>query len=218
MGQKVNPNIFRLAKTKTGKTWKSSWFADSKTYSKLISEDEKIRNYIEKKCYFAGVVNIGIKRFSKRINIELLVARPGLVIGRGGKELDSMKTDLSRMLSSVSQNKNIDIQVEEFKNPDMSAKLIAEKLAYQLQKRMPYRRAVISAMEKAMAGGALGIKIILAGRINGAEISRREKFAQGKVSLSTIKANLDYYETPSATRSGYIGIKVYLNLPDVITA
>ncbi len=217
MGQKVNPIIFRLAKTKQGKTWKSSWFADSKLYPKLLLEDEKIRKYIENKCYFAGVVDIVIKRSSNRIKIELLVARPGLVIGRGGKELETMKIDLSRMLQSVTKNKNIDIQVEEFKNPDMSAKLIAEKLAYQIKKRMPYRKAVISAMEKAMSSGALGVKIILSGRINGAEISRVEKFSQGKVSLSTIDANVDYFEGPSATRSGYVGIKVYLNLPNAFT-
>lgn len=212
MGQKVNPTVYRLAKTKSGKTWLSSWFAGAKDYPRLILEDEKIRKYIQNKCYFAGIVNIGIKRFNKRLKIEILVARPGLVIGRGGKELDSIKTDLSRMLPTVSQSKNIDIQVEEYKTPDLSAKLIAEKISYQLKKRMSYRRIVVSAMEKAMDGGAKGIKIILAGRINGAEISRREKFSKGKVSLSTIKANLDYFEGPSLTRSGYIGIKVYVNL------
>lgn len=212
MGQKVNPTIYRLAKTKDGKTWSSSWYADAKDYPSLIMEDEKIRKFIQDKCYFAGIVSIGIKRFNKKLKIDLLVSRPGLVIGRGGKELDSIKISLSRMLPTVSQSKNIDIQVEEYKTPDLSAKLIAEKISFQLKKRMSYRRIVISAMEKAMASGAKGIKIILAGRINGAEISRREKFSQGKVSLSTIKANLDYYETPSLTRSGYIGIKVYVNL------
>jgi len=141
-----------------------------------------------------------------------LVARPGLVIGRGGKELDGIKIALSRMIPDITQAKNIDIQVEEYKTPDLSAKLIAEKISYQLKKRMSYRRVVISAMERAMASGAIGIKIVLSGRINGAEISRVEKFSQGKVSLSTIKANLDYYEAPSLTRSGYIGIKVYVNL------
>lgn len=217
MGQKINPTIFRLARTKQGKSWKSSWFADQKTYPKLLLEDEKIRKYIENKCYFAGVVDIIVKRSTNRIKIELVVARPGLVIGRGGKELDTMKVDLSRMLSSVSKNKNIDIQVEEFKNPDISAKLIGEKLAYQIKKRMPYRKAVLSAIEKAMTAGALGIKIVLSGRINGAEIARVEKFSQGKVSLSTINANLDYYQGPSATRSGYVGIKVYVNLPNAVT-
>jgi len=213
MGQKVNPNIFRLAKTKLGKTWKSSWFATQKTYPKLMLEDETIRKHISDKFYFAGIVSIDIKRFNKRLRIDLLVSRPGLVIGRGGKELDTLKKDLSRKLPSVTSAKNIDIQVEEYKTPDLSSKLIAEKIAYQLQKRMPYRRVIVSAMERAMAAGALGIKIVLAGRIAGAEISRTEKFFQGKVSLSTIKANVDYYEAPSATRSGYIGIKVYINLP-----
>lgn len=217
MGQKVNPTIFRLAKTKLGKTWKSSWFADSKSYPKMILEDEKIRNHIEKKYYFAGVVDIIIKRSSNRIKIILIVSRPGLVIGRGGKELDSLKVDLSRMLSSVSKNKNIDIQVEEFKTPDLSAKLVVDKIAYQLKKRMPYRKVVLGAIDRAMSAGALGIKIVLSGRINGAEISRREKFARGKVALSTIDSNIDYYEAPSATRSGYIGIKVYINLTNAVT-
>ncbi len=212
MGQKVNPTVFRLAKTKEGPTWLSSWYADAKNYPKLILEDETIRKYIENKCYFAGIVSINIKRFNKRLKIELLVARPGLVIGRGGKELDGIKIALSRMIPDITQAKNIDIQVEEYKTPDLSAKLIAEKISYQLKKRMSYRRVVISAMERAMASGAIGVKIVLSGRINGAEISRVEKFSQGKVSLSTIKANLDYYEAPSLTRSGYIGIKVYVNL------
>ena len=175
-------------------------------------EDKKIRDFVQKKLYSAGIVAIKIERSVKKIKLNLVVSRPGLVIGRGGKELEALKKDVIKLMSKDAGKQNIDIQVEEFKHVDLSAKLIAEKIAFQLTKRMPYRRVVLSSMEKSMSAGAKGIKIILGGRINGAEISRREKFYQGKVPLSTIKAKIDYAECPSLTRSGYIGVKVYLCL------
>ena len=167
---------------------------------------------LQKRLYSAGIVAIKIERSAKKIKLTLIVSRPGLVIGRGGKELENIKKEIQKIVPTSANKLNIDIQVEEFKQVDLSAKLIAEKIAYQLTKRMPYRRSVLSAMEKSMAAGATGIKIIIGGRINGAEISRREKFSQGKVPLSTIKARIDYHECPSLTRSGYIGVKVYLCL------
>jgi len=212
MGNKINPIIFRLETVKDSPEWLSSWYAGKKKYSGLLLEDKKIRDFIQKKLYSAGIVLTRIERSVKKIKIILVVSRPGLVIGRGGKELEMLKKDIQKIISKESGKQNIDIQVEEFKLADLSAKLIAEKIAFQLTKRMPYRRVVLSSMEKTMAAGAKGIKIVLGGRINGAEISRREKFSQGKVPLSTIKSKIDYAECPSLTRSGYIGVKVYLCL------
>jgi len=212
MGQKVNPISFRLETTKNNPEWQSSWYASKKKYPELLIQDKIIRDYLQKKLYSAGVVALRIERSTKRLKLIIIVSRPGLVIGRGGKELESIKKDIIKLLPKVTGKQNIEIQVEEFKNSDLSAKLIAEKIAYQLTKRFPYRRAVLSAMEKSIQSGAKGIKIVLSGRINGAEISRREKFSQGKVPLSTIRTNIDYAECPSLTRSGYIGVKVYLCL------
>ena len=211
MGQKINPIGFRLETTKYGPEWQSSWYAKH-NYSKFLLEDKNIRDMLQKRLYSAGIVAIKIERSAKKIKLTLIVSRPGLVIGRGGKELENIKKEIQKIVPTSANKLNIDIQVEEFKQVDLSAKLIAEKIAYQLTKRMPYRRSVLSAMEKSMAAGATGIKIIIGGRINGAEISRREKFSQGKVPLSTIKARIDYHECPSLTRSGYIGVKVYLCL------
>jgi small subunit ribosomal protein S3 len=212
MGQKVNPIAFRLETVKNSPEWLSSWYAGKKKYSVYLLEDKKIRDFVQKKLYSAGIVAIKIERSVKKIKLTLVVSRPGLVIGRGGKELEALKKDVIKLMSKDSGKQNIDIQVEEFKRVDLSAKLVAEKIAFQLTKRMPYRRVVLSSIEKTMAAGAKGIKIVLGGRINGAEISRREKFSQGKVPLSTIKSQIDYAECPALTRSGYIGVKVYLCL------
>lgn len=212
MGNKINPIAFRLETVKDSPEWLSSWYAGKKKYSGLLLEDKSIRDFIQKKLYSAGIVITRIERSVKKIKIILVVSRPGLVIGRGGKELEALKKDVQKIMGKGSVKQNIDIQVEEFRFADLSAKLIAEKIAFQLTKRMPYRRVVLSSIEKTMAAGAKGIKIVLGGRINGAEISRREKFSQGKVPLSTIKSKIDYAECPSLTRSGYIGVKVYLCL------
>lgn len=212
MGNKINPISFRLETVKNSPEWQSSWYADKKNYPQLLVEDKKIRDFIQKKLSSAGIVSIRIERSVKKIKLILVVSRPGLVIGRGGKELEQLKKEIQKIIGKTQAKQNIDIQVEEFKYADLSAKLIAEKIAFQLTKRMPYRRVVLSSIEKSMAAGAKGIKVILGGRINGAEISRKEKFSQGKVPLSTIRSKIDYAECPSLTRSGYIGVKVYLCL------
>lgn len=212
MGQKVNPISFRLETVKNSPEWQSSWYAGKDKYSLYLIEDKKIRDLIQKKLSAAGIVSTRIERSNKKIKIILVVSRPGLVIGRGGKELENLKNEISKLIYKKGVKPNIEIQVEEFKYADLSAKLIAEKIAFQLTKRMPYRRVVLSTMEKSMSAGAKGIKVILGGRINGAEISRREKFSQGVVPLSTIRRKIDYAECPSLTRSGYIGVKVYLCL------
>lgn len=212
MGQKVNPIGFRLETTKNNHEWQSSWYAPKSAYGLYLLEDKKIRDYLQKRFASAGIVAVRINRSAKKIKLTLVVSRPGLVIGRGGKELETIKTEVQKNQSKLLGKPAVEIQVEEFKHPDLSAKLIAEKIAFQLAKRMPYRRVVLSAMEKSIAEGAKGIKIVLGGRINGAEISRREKFYQGKVPLSTIRSFIDYADCPSLTRSGYIGVKVFLCL------
>ncbi len=212
MGQKVNPIGFRLEAVKNSPEWQSSWFASAKKYPIFLLEDKNIRDFLQKKIYSAGIVNIKIERSVKKIKITIIVARPGLVIGRGGKELEILKKEIQKLLNKESGKQSVEIQVEEFKHSDLSAKLIAEKIAYQLTKRMPYRRVVLSSIEKAMSSGAKGVKVVLSGRINGAEIGRREKFSEGKIPLSTIRSKIDYHECPSLTRSGYIGVKVYLCL------
>ncbi|MDD2482967.1 MAG: 30S ribosomal protein S3 [Candidatus Shapirobacteria bacterium] len=212
MGQKINPIGFRLETVKNSPQWQSSWYAGVKKYAIYLLEDKKIRDFLQSKFNSAGIVSIRIERSVKKMKLILVVSRPGLVIGRGGKELETIKKEVQRLLFKASGKQGVEIQVEEFKHADLSAKLIAEKIAFQLTKRMPYRRVVLSAMEKSIASGAKGIKIILSGRINGAEIGRREKFSQGTVPLSTIRSIIDYHECPSLTRSGYIGVKVYLCL------
>lgn len=212
MGQKVNPIAFRLETVKNSPQWLSSWYAGKKKYGQYLLEDKKIRDFLQNKLSSAGIVTIRIERSVKKLKLILVVSRPGLVIGRGGQELTNIKKEVLKIIGSKEGKQNVDIQVEEFRHADLSAKLIAEKIAFQLAKRMPYRRVVLSSMEKSMSSGAKGIKVVLGGRINGAEISRREKFSQGKVPLSTIRHKIDYAECPSLTRSGYIGVKVYLCL------
>jgi small subunit ribosomal protein S3 len=212
MGQKVNPIGFRLEKIKNGPEWQSHWYAEKKKYGAFLMEDKNIRDFVQKKLSAAGIVMTRIDRSTKKIKITIVVSRPGLVIGRGGKELEILKKEIQKLISKEHGKLNVEIQVEEFKHADLSAKLIAEKISFQLVKRMPYRRVVLSAMERAMSSGAKGIKIVLGGRINGAEIARREKFALGKLPLSTIRSKIDYFECPALTRSGYIGVKVYLCL------
>ncbi|MFA5532510.1 MAG: 30S ribosomal protein S3 [Candidatus Shapirobacteria bacterium] len=212
MGQKVNPIGFRLETVKNSPEWQSSWFAKAPRYAIYLLEDKKIRDYIQKSFSSAGIVGIRIERSAKRIKVVLIVSRPGLVIGRGGKELENIKKEIQKISSKINNKQNIEIQVEEFKNSDLSAKLVAEKIAYQLTKRMPYRRVVLSAIERSMSAGCKGVKVVLSGRINGAEIGRREKFSEGKIPLSTLRSKIDYFECPSLTRSGYIGVKVYLCL------
>jgi small subunit ribosomal protein S3 len=212
MGQKINPIGFRLETVKNSPQWQSSWYANSKKYAIYLLEDKKIRDFLQKKFNSAGIVSIKIERSVKKMKLTLVVSRPGLVIGRGGKELEVIKKEVQRLLFKASGKQAVEIQVEEFKHADLSAKLIAEKIAFQLTKRMPYRRVVLSSMERAMSSGAKGIKVILSGRINGAEIGRREKFSEGTVPLSTLRSIIDYHECPSLTRSGYIGVKVYLCL------
>ncbi|MCB9813057.1 MAG: 30S ribosomal protein S3 [Pseudomonadales bacterium] len=210
MGQKVHPTGFRIGSTFT---WKSRWFADSNNYSDKLVEDYKVRSYLNEKLNSAGLTKVEIERSLKAIKVILFVSRPGVVIGKGGSNLELIKNEIERILNVSKLKKDkvkIDLRVEEVKKPDLSAKLVAERIVGQLIKRFPHRRAVMQALEKSIQAGANGIKIQLSGRINGAEIGRTEKYFQGSVPTQTIRANIDYFQIPARTRSGYVGIKVWI--------
>jgi small subunit ribosomal protein S3 len=210
MGQKVNPFGYRLGPLYT---WKSRWFADSKTYKNEVLEDHKIRRFVETKLSQAGLTDVIIERSINTIKINLFVSRPGVVIGRGGANLEILKKELLRLLKinpNDTKGRKVELKVEEVKNPDLQAALILSRLQDQLAKRYPHRRAVSQAIDKAMGSGAKGIKIVLTGRINGAEIGRMEKYTQGSVPTQTLRADIDYAEKPAYTKSGYVGIKVYV--------
>jgi len=211
MGQKTHPIAFRLAAKGTNLDWNSKWFSDKKEYSRLLMEDIKIRRFLEERLKTAGLVSIRIERINKKLRIVLIVSRPGLVIGRGGKGLEELKKSLLKIISLEDGEKNLELEVEEFKNPDLSARIVAQRIATQLEKRMPARRVVTKAIERVMSAGATGVKVVLSGRINGAEIGRTEKFFAGRVSLSSLRSDIDYAEIPALTRSGYVGVKVYIN-------
>src|SRR5258708_28811296 len=210
MGQKVNPINFRLGNLFT---WKSKWFEDKDDYAGTMLEDHKLREFLNKKIGSAGIVQINIERSLTMIKVILFVSRPGVVIGRGGTNLELISKEVERILNVAKKKKDrvkVDVEVQEIKKPDLSAKLVAERIVDQLIKRYPHRRAVSQALEKVMAAGAKGVKVQLGGRIGGAEISRREKYFQSKVPTQTLRANIDYYSVPARTRSGYVGVKVWI--------
>lgn len=208
MGQKVNPFGFRL---KNSKQWKSRWFArDPKQYQKNILEDHKIRRYLMNKLALAGIVEARIARSINKMKITLVVSRPGVVIGRGGSGLELLKQELVKMVSLPEPEKNLEIDVEEVKDPELSARLVATRVAQQLEKRMPYRRVANKAVERVMSAGAKGVKVALAGRVGGTEISRTETFKKGTIPLQTLRADIDYAQVPALTRFGYVGVKVWI--------
>lgn len=217
MGQKVNPTGFRIGVIYP---WVSRWHASTKKeYSDQVLEDFTIRQYVQKKLGNAGVVRTEIERSLTMIKLIITVSRPGVVIGKGGTNLESVKKELEQVVNTGkprNQKQKIDLRIEEATHPDLSAKLVAERISQQLGKRFPHRRAVSQALEKVMQAGAKGIKISLAGRIGGAEISRTEKYAQGSVPTQTLRADIDYFHEPALTRSGYVGIKVWIYRGEII--
>jgi len=210
MGQKVNPHSFRLGGLYT---WSSNWYAKKGDYSRFLVEDSKLRDWLFEHLKLAGVTEIRIDRSINTVKITLSVARPGVVIGRGGSGLEELKKAISKRLKAP----KLELHVVEVKNPDLSARLIGLRLADQLLRRYPHRRAIAQILEKTMASGALGVKIMLSGRINGAEISRKEKYFQGSIPLSTLRADVDYFEQPAFTKMGYVGIKIWVYKGEKIT-
>lgn len=210
MGNKVHPFGFRLGPLYT---WKSKWFADGDEYKAQMLEDHTLRAFLFDRLKMAGLNRVAIERSINTMKVVLHVSRPGVVIGRGGANVEQLKKDVHRLLNinpNKAKGKKIEFKVEEVKNPDVQAKLILDRLKDQLERRYPHRRAVSQAQQKAMAAGAKGIKIILSGRIGGAEIGRTEKYTLGTVPTQTLRADIDYAEEPTLTKSGYVGVKVFV--------
>lgn len=203
MGQKVSPTGFRLVYRKK---WLSNWFANKQEFGNLIGEDRKIRKYLLTKPACQGAARFGIKRMSGKIEVTIHTARPGLVIGKKGAEIDVLKTELRNLTG-----KEVWIEVEEIKRPDLDAKLVADGIAKQLERRIPYRRILKKAMEMAMGAGAAGVRVQVSGRIGGAEIARVEWYKQGQVPLHTLRADIDYAQGRAETTYGSIGVKVWIN-------
>jgi small subunit ribosomal protein S3 len=204
MGQKVNPIGFRLA---VNKDWRSKWFAGRQDFPEYLHSDIKIREYLKSKLQFAAVAKIVIERAWNSIRVTLFTARPGLVIGKRGAEIDVMNADISKM----SGGKQVKIDIYEIKSPELDAQLVAENVAVQLERRISFRRAMKRAVQTSMEFGALGIKIRVAGRLGGADIARAEWYREGKVPLQTLRTPLDYGFTEAHTVYGRIGIKVWVN-------
>jgi small subunit ribosomal protein S3 len=210
MGQKVHPIALRLG---IHHDFKSIGFYSKKTYGTVVLQDMKIRESLFKRLKHAGVGDVIIARSVSSITITIYVMRPGIVIGRGGKGLEELKKEIVRLLQSNEKTSlpKVDLRVEPIKEPNLSAYLVATNVADQLARRMPYKRVIKQATERTMSAGAKGVKVMLAGRIGGAEIGRREKAQIGKLSLSTIRENIDFAAVPSLTKSGYVGVKVWIN-------
>ncbi len=201
MGQKVNPIGLRLGIVKT---WESRWYADKK-YADYIYEDYKIRKFIKNKLYHAGISRIEIERSAKRIRLRIFTARPGIVIGKKGVEIERLRSELEKM---VTQEVLIDIQ--EVRKPEIDAQLVAENVALQIERRVAFRRAMKRAVSSALRFGAQGIKIICSGRLGGAEMARTEWYREGRVPLHTLRADIDYGFIEAKTTYGVIGVKVFI--------
>ena len=210
MGQKTHPVGFRL---QVSKDWKSTWFTENSFASELES-DVKIRKYLKARLPNAGISKVDISRTSKTITITIFTARPGIVIGKGGEEVNRLKDEVKQLTNTQSNNdgdtKNIQINISEIKRPELDAALVGANIAHQLQKKISYRRVVSKVIQSTMRMGADGIRINVAGRLGGAEIARSEKFSQGRVPLHTLRADIDYVLTEAYTQYGIIGIKVWI--------
>lgn len=202
MGQKVNPISFRLVRTRG---WRSKWFANKKEFGDLLIEDYKIRDHLLKKPSMQGVSSIRINRMSGKVEVTIVTARPGVVIGKKGAEIDILKDELKKLTG-----KDVWVSVEEVKRPDVDAKIVADGVAKQLERRIPFRRAMKKAMQSALDAGAFGIKIQLSGRIGGAEIARTEWYKEGSTPLHTIRADIDYATGRAETTYGSIGVKIWI--------
>jgi small subunit ribosomal protein S3 len=201
LGQKVNPIGLRLGIVKT---WESRWYAD-KNYADYILEDYKIRRFIKKKLYHAGVSRIEIERSSKRIRLRIFTSRPGIVIGKKGSEISLLKQDIEKMVTH-----EVLIDIQEIRKPEIDAQLVAENIALQIERRVAFRRAMKRGVSSAMRFGAQGVKVICGGRLGGAEMARREWYREGRVPLHTLRADIDYGFTEARTTYGAIGVKVFV--------
>lgn len=199
MGQKVHPVGFRLGVIRT---WESKWYAE-KDYSGLLHEDLKLRDYLKKRLYHAGISKIEIERAASKAKVNIFAARPGIIIGKKGSEVEALKKDLAKLT-----DKEVFINIQEVRKPEIDAQLVAESVALQLERRIAFRRAMKKSVSQALKFGAEGIKIECSGRLGGAEMSRREWYREGRVPLHTLRADIDYGFAEAKTTYGIIGVKV----------
>lgn len=209
MGQKINPNGFRVGVIRD---WTAKWYAD-KNYAAYLNEDLRIRKYIEKRLADASVSTVEIERAANRVNVSIHTAKPGMVIGKGGSEVEALRKELNNLT-----NKRVHINVVEIKKPDLDAHLVGESVAEQLENRIAFRRAMRGAMQRTMRAGAKGIKIQVAGRLNGADMSRIESYSDGTVPLHTLRADIDYSWDEAHTTYGVLGIKTWIYRGEVFPA
>jgi small subunit ribosomal protein S3 len=207
MGQKVNPNGLRLG---INKTWSSRWYS-KKDYVKLLHEDLKIKKYVEKKLASASISKIIIERVAKKIRLAIFSSRPGIIIGKKGADIESLKNALVKMT-----NLEVFLDIKEVRKPEVEAKLVAENIATQLEKRISFRRAMKKAIQSSMRLGAKGVKIVCSGRLGGAEIARTEKYHEGSVPLHTLRSDIDYATAEAETTYGICGIKVWINKGEIL--
>lgn len=208
MGQKVSPTLLRIG---INKNWRSVWFSDRKDFARNIEEDYKIRKYIRTKFVQGAVSGVEIERLADQIKIRIASARPGVIIGRRGADIDRLRADLGKVTT-----KEIAVDIKEIKNPSVDATLVAQSVAFQMEKRVGFRRAMKRAVEQSVQAGAKGIKILVSGRLDGAEIARREKYHVGKLPLQTFRADIDYGFAEANTTFGCIGVKVWIYKGDML--
>ena len=208
MGQKVNPHGIRLG---INKTWSSRWFSKSQ-YTKLLHQDIKIKNYVESKLKNASISKINIERAAKKLRLSIFSSRPGIIIGKKGADIETLKNTLAKM-----SNLEVFLDIKEVRKPEVEAKLVAENIANQLEKRISFRRAMKKAVQSAMRLGAKGVKVVCSGRLGGAEIARTEKYHEGSVPLHTLRGDIDYATAEADTTYGICGIKVWINKGEILT-
>ena len=209
MGQKVNPNGFRVGVIKD---WNTRWYASKKDFSDYLVEDKKIRDHLKKVHYAAGVAKIDIERAANKVTVSIHTARPGMLIGKGGVGVDAIKADVSALIG-----KPVNVNIMEVRNPDANAQLVAENIAQQLEKRISHRRAMKNAMGRAMRAGAKGIKCCCSGRLGGREIAGVEHYHEGTIPLQTIRADIEYGFAEAATTFGRIGVKVWIYKGEILS-
>ena len=208
MGQKVNPHGLRVGVIKD---WDSKWYADKKNFADLLVEDNNIRKYVKKKLYTAGISKIEIERAANRVKVSIHTAKPGMVIGRGGAGVEELRAEIEKLT-----NKSVVINVEEIKNQDLDAQIVAEAIAESLERRVAFRRAMKQAIQRTMRQGALGIKTSVSGRLGGADMARTEGYSEGTIPLQTLRADIDYGFAEADTTYGKLGVKVWLYKGEVL--
>lgn len=208
MGQKVNPHGLRVGIIKD---WDSKWYADKKNFDELLIEDYKIRKHVKKKLLIAGISRIEIERAANRIKLSVHTAKPGMVIGKGGSGVEALRKDLEKLT-----NKNVIVNVEEVKIPELDAQLVAENIASQLERRVSFRRAMKQSIQRTMRSGAQGMKTSVSGRVGGADMARTEGYSDGTIPLQTLRADIDYGFAEADTTYGKIGVKVWIYKGEVL--